>query len=277
MAKALKQHWKTALLCLGVILGGCLTVWPLLAANAAERTASTVTADYRQTAAILEDTETAALLAAADAYNAALDGSYDPEQYNSLLRLTEDGMMGYIEIPKIGVELPIYHGTDTATLAKGVGHLPQTSLPVGGEGVHTALSAHSGMSGARMFTDLPLLEVGDLFTIHVLDRVLTYRVDNIATVLPQDTELLAVQPGEDLCTLITCTPYGINTHRLLVCGRRVEPVEEPEVPTAPEAAEPENPAPSVWTQKYILYVAVGAALGLAAGGIVLFLKVKQGR
>ena len=272
-----KRRWKTALLCLGALLGVCLTAWPLLAVGESERTASAVTADYRRTAEKLEDAQTAALLAAADAYNAALDGSYDPEQYNSLLRLTEDGMMGYIEIPKIGVELPIYHGTDTATLSKGAGHLPQTSLPVGGEGVHAALSAHSGMAGARMFTDLPLLEVGDLFTVHVLDRVMTYRVDNIAAVLPQDTELLAIQPGEDLCTLITCTPYGINTHRLLARGRRVEAEADSEAPTAPEAAEPENPAPSVWTQKYILYVAVGAALGLAAGGVILFLKVKQGR
>ena len=272
-----KRRWKTALLCLGALLGVCLTAWPLLAVGESERTASAVTADYRRTAEKLEDAQTAALLAAADAYNAALDGSYDPEQYNSLLRLTEDGMMGYIEIPKIGVELPIYHGTDTATLSKGAGHLPQTSLPVGGEGVHAALSAHSGMAGARMFTDLPLLEVGDLFTVHVLDRVMTYRVDNIAAVLPQDTELLAIQPGEDLCTLITCTPYGINTHRLLVRGRRVE--AEPEADTAPVGAELDaDPAASVWTRQYLLYIAVGIAAGLTAGGAILLLKMKrQGR
>ena len=271
-----KRRWKTALLCLGALLGVCLTAWPLLAVGESERTASAVTADYRRTAEKLEDAQTAALLAAADAYNAALDGSYDPEQYNSLLRLTEDGMMGYIEIPKIGVELPIYHGTDTATLAKGVGHLPQTSLPVGGEGVHTALSAHSGMSGARMFTDLALLQEGDLFYIHILDRTLTYRVDEINTVLPQDTELLEMQPGEDLCTLITCTPYGINTHRLLVRGRRVE--AEPEADTAPEAAEPDTEAttPSIWTRQYLFYIAIGTVTGLAAGGVILFLKIKQG-
>lgn len=271
-----KQYWKTALLCLGVILGGCLTAWPLLAANAYERTASSVAADYRQTADLLEDTETAELLAAAEAYNAA--HSYDPEQYNDLLWLTEDGMMGYLSVPKISLELPIYHGTDTAALAKGVGHLPQTSLPVGGEGVHAALSAHSGMSGARMFTDLAVLEMGDLFYIYVLDRVLTYQVDSIATVLPQDTELLEIQPGEDLCTLITCTPYGINTHRLLVRGRRVAEAD-PAAPTVPETEEADaDPAvASVWTRQYLIYIAVGAAAGLAAGGMILFLKIKQGR
>ncbi len=277
------KHWKTVALVLGMILGSWLVIWPLLSSNAADQAASVITAEYQEEANKLEDAETAAMLAQADSYNAAFSrDSYDPDRYAGMLRLTDDGIMGYIVIPKIHLELPIYHGTETKTLAKGVGHLPLTSLPVGGEGTHAALSAHSGMSGARMFTDLELLEVGDQFSIYVLDRTLTYQVDNIATVLPQDTELLEAESGADLCTLITCTPYGINSHRLLVRGRRVEtPAEEdPTEGEAPAATEPRTQpsTPSIWMQKYILYIVIGTAAGLAMGGILLFFKIKrQGR
>lgn len=270
----MKTRLKTILLCLGVALGICLTVYPLLASRASDRAAGSVTADYREEAQTR--TDTAAQLADAEAWNAMLaeavtDHADAPAGYEDLLWLTEDGMMGYVSIPKIGIELPIYHGTSTGVLEKGVGHLPTTSLPVGGESTHAVLSAHSGMSGARMFTDLEQLSVGDLFTVRVLDRELTYQVDHIATVLPQETALLEIQPGEDLCTLVTCTPYGVNTHRLLVRGRRVEAAEVPQdtIPAQQEAA------PSTWAQKYLLYIAVGTAVGLITGGILLFLKIKN--
>lgn len=269
-----KLHSKTVLLCLGVALGICLTVYPLLASRASDRAAGSVTADYREEAQTR--TDTAAQLADAEAWNAMLaeavtNHTDTPAGYEDLLWLTEDGMMGYVSIPKIGIELPIYHGTSTGVLEKGVGHLPTTSLPVGGESTHAVLSAHSGMSGARMFTDLEQLSVGDLFTVRVLDRELTYQVDHIATVLPQETALLEIQAGEDLCTLVTCTPYGVNTHRLLVRGRRVEAAEVPQ-DTIPAQQEP---APSTWAQKYLLYIAVGTAVGLITGGILLFLKIKN--
>ena len=130
--------------------------------------------------------------------------------------------MGYVEIPKIQVNLPIYHGTDAEVLDRGVGHLLGSSLPVGGESTHTILSDHSGMASQKMFTDLEQLTQGDVFYLNVLNETLAYQVTEINTVLPYETDLLGIVPGEDLCTLVTCTPYGINTHRLLVRGRRVE-------------------------------------------------------
>ena len=136
------------------------------------------------------------------------------------------GIMGYIDIDEIGVELPIYHGTDPSVLNVAVGHLEGTSLPVGGVGTHCVLSAHRGLPSARLFTDLDRLKVGDTFTLTVLNRLLTYQVDQVLIVEPDQVEALAIDPNEDYCTLVTCTPYGINTHRLLVRGRRVENAEE---------------------------------------------------
>lgn len=272
----MKRRLKTVLLCLGAAIGICLTVWPLVEISASERASSTVMADYRQDTAKMPDETAQEILAAADAYNAALasavtDTLQTPDGYEDQLWLTDSGMMGYVRIPRIGIELPIYHGTSSKVLSEGVGHLPQTSLPVGGDGTHAALSAHSGMSGARMFTDLEQLAVGDLFYIQVLDRELTYQVDNIITVLPQDTSPLEIQPGKDLCTLITCTPYGINTHRLLVQGHRVTAEPEATMPTQGDAPQ----EPSVWTQKYLLYILAGAAAGFTFGGIYLaILKIK---
>ena len=136
------------------------------------------------------------------------------------------GIMGYIDIDAIGVELPIYHGTSPDVLNVAVGHLEGSSLPIGGEGSHCVLSAHRGLPSARLFTDLDQLQEGDTFTITVLDRLLTYEIDQILIVEPEQVDALAITPGEDYCTLVTCTPYGINTHRLLVRGRRVENARE---------------------------------------------------
>ena len=143
-------------------------------------------------------------------------------EYDRLLDVSGLGIMGYIEIPSIQVTLPIYHGTDEAVLQIAVGHLEWTSLPVGGESTHCVLSGHRGLPSARLFTDLDKLTVGDRFLFRVLDEVLTYEVDQILIVEPYDTDALRIEPGKDLCTLVTCTPYGINTHRLLVRGHRVE-------------------------------------------------------
>ena len=148
------------------------------------------------------------------------EGTVDTTEYGTLLQATQEGVMGYVEIPSIDVMLPIYHGVGADILAKGVGHLPETSLPVGGESTHAVLAGHSGMSNARLFTDLPKLEMGDVFYIHIYDRTLTYTVDQIKTVLPTDTADLTIVPGEDYVTLVTCVPVTVNSHRLLARGTR---------------------------------------------------------
>ena len=148
------------------------------------------------------------------------------EEYESLLNVSENGIIGYIEIPDIHCELPIYHGTDADALQVGVGHIEGFSLPVGGESTHCAISGHRGLPSAKLFSDLDKLTVGDRFILRVLDETLTYEVDQIHTVLPGEMDELEIVEGEDYCTLVTCTPYGINTHRLLVCGRRTENVAQ---------------------------------------------------
>lgn len=176
------------------------------------------------------------MLLEAEQYNARLCGATDPfinttsvPGYNNLLDLTGTGIMGYIDIDKIGVELPIYHGVDNGVLQIGIGHLEGSSLPVGGENTHCVLSGHRGLPNAKLFTDLDEMKVGDTFTITVLDRVMTYEVDQVKIVLPEETDDLLIEQGKDYCTLVTCTPYGINTHRLLVRGVRVDG-NEPKAP-----------------------------------------------
>lgn len=149
--------------------------------------------------------------------------------YQSLLNVSDLGIMGYIEIPEINCSLPIYHGTEESVLQIAVGHLEWSSLPVGGESSHCVLSGHRGLPSAKLFTNLDKLREGDVFMLRVLDEVLTYEVDQILIVEPQETSDLQIVPGEDLCTLVTCTPYGINTHRLLVRGHRIENIEESRV------------------------------------------------
>lgn len=152
----------------------------------------------------------------------------DEERYDNLLQLNHTDIMAYLEIPVISVKIPVYHGTETETLEKGVGHLKATSLPVGGESTHTVLTGHTGLSNARIFTDLTRMKEGDFFFLTVYDRKLAYQVDQIKVVEPTDTSDLTIRSGEDLCTLVTCTPYGINSHRLLVRGVRTEYVENME-------------------------------------------------
>ena len=204
------------------------------------------------------------------AYNRALlpstttEGGYTQEalqsaseDYYSLLNLSGDGIMGYIEIPIINVHLPIYHGTGDSSLSKCVGHLLGSSLPVGGESTHAILSGHSGMASQTMFTDLEQLDIGDVFYLYVLDEILAYQVSEINTVLPSDTSLLGIWEGEDCCTLVTCTPYGVNTHRLLVTASRI-PYEEAE--QIAELAETEDRTGSRWMQYYLRGLEIGLAV-----------------
>ena len=204
----------------------------------------------------------------ADAFsNDALIGA--AENYGELLNLAGDGIMGYVNIPAIAVHLPIYHGTEDATLEIGIGHLLGSSLPVGGESTHTILTAHSGMASSKMFTDLPQLRTGDVFYLEVLGETLAYQVDQIKTVLPHDTTYLGIEPGADYCTLVTCTPYAVNTHRLLVRGTRIpfekaEEIVEESIPT-------NEPVVSTWEQEYYKGILVG--LGIVAFVGFVFLAV----
>ena len=169
--------------------------------------------------------------------------------------------MAYVDIPKINLYLPVQHGTDADTLEKSVGHVAGTSLPVGGESTHAVLSAHSGMASSKLFSDIDQLAEGDMFYIHVLGDTLAYKVDAIHTVLPTDTHLLQIEDGKDYVTLVTCTPFGVNTHRLLVRGHRVPYVPEQEVP-----ATAEKPVASSWTQHYLTGLGIGLGVVAAVGG-----------
>lgn len=169
----------------------------------------------------LELTDVSAQRKIAEKYNLGLLQGKMAGDYEDILNIS-GGMMGYLKIPEIHVSLPIYHGTAEETLRKGVGHLPESALPIGGEGNHTVLTGHTGLPSARLLTDLRELEKGDWFYISILGDTLAYEVEEIQTVLPEEAEALSPVPGEDRCTLVTCTPYGINSHRLLVMGKRGE-------------------------------------------------------
>lgn len=185
--------------------------------------------DYASQVESMDNSDIDAMFEAASAYNKklangtdfALDGA-EMEDYLSLLNITGTGIMGYVQIPSINVELPIYHTVEEAVLQTAVGHIPGTSLPVGGERTHVAISGHRGLPSAKLFTDLNKLSEGDVFMITILNRTFTYQVDQIRIVLPQETDELAIQPGRDYLTLVTCTPYGVNSHRMLVRGTRIE-------------------------------------------------------
>lgn len=225
----MKKHLSTIVLLLIFLLGLSLILYPTVADwwNSFHQTRAV--ASYVEKVTTMDDDKYEEIWSAAWEYNQSLldrpnDFILTPEQqanYQSLLNIGDNGVMGYIEIPKIDVLLPLYHGTDRVVLQVAVGHLEWTSLPVGGEGSHCVVSGHRGLPSAKLFTDLDQMEVGDTFLLRVLDEVLTYEVDQIRIVEPQETDDLLIEEGKDLCTLVTCTPYGINTHRMLVRGRRI--------------------------------------------------------
>ena len=225
----MKKNTSTIVLILVFFVGLAVMLYPTISDSINQRHQTQVVNSYNESVDKLSDADYTAYFKAADAFNQAI--AADPEalyhadrftSYNSTMDITGTGIMGYITIEKIGVELPIYHGTSDGVLQVAAGHLEGTSLPVGGESTHAVISAHRGLPSAKLFTNLDQLEVGDTFTITVLDRVLTYEVDQISIVLPTETDNLKVTEGKDYVTLMTCTPYGINSHRLLVRGRRIE-------------------------------------------------------
>ena len=270
------KRWLLAAVCGVAALG--LLLYPLMGEFLNEKYHSDIETVYTAT---IEDTDKTKLTAqreAAQQYNAMLSGaatiaeggaSAPPLAYAE--QLTVGGVMAYVDIPKINVYLPIQHGTDADTLERAVGHVVGTSLPVGGESTHAVLSAHSGMASSKLFSDIDQLKLGDTFFVHALGDILAYEVDSINTVVPTDTSLLQIEEGKDLVTLVTCTPFGINTHRLLVRGHRI-----PYTPEQATAAAVEKPAASSWTQHYLTGLGVGlGAMAVIGGAYFLVRRVRH--
>ena len=269
------KRWLLAVVCGVAALG--LLLYPLVGEFLSERYHSDVETTYTAAIKDTDDAELTAQRDAAEQYNAMLSGtaaiteggaSAPPLPYAE--QLAVGGVMCYIDIPKINVYLPVQHGTGAETLENSVGHVVGTSLPVGGSSTHAVLSAHSGMASAKLFSDIDQLATGDTFYIHVLGKVLAYKVDAIHTVLPTDTSLLQIEDGEDQVTLVTCTPFGVNTHRLLVRGHRVPYVPEQEAPAAAE-----KPVASSWTQHYLTGLAIGIGAVAVTGGGYFLMRRKR--
>lgn len=226
----MKKHLSTILLILVFLIGLSLLLYPTVSDYWNSLHQSRAIATYAEQVAEIDNDLYDRLWSDAEAYNQTLLDKPDrfllseeeQAEYESLLNISGNGILGYIEIPSIKCALPIYHGTDEAVLQIAVGHIEGTSLPVGGEDTHAVLSGHRGLPSAKLFTDLDQLVLGDTFLLRVLDETLTYEVDQILIVEPYELDALAIEAGKDYCTLVTCTPYGINTHRLLVRGHRIE-------------------------------------------------------
>lgn len=227
----MKGKKSTILLILIFVIGLSLLLYPSVSNYWNSFRESRALAGYVGAVAHLDEKEYQAILSEARGYNETLldmtnrfsvieERSH--ERYMKALSVNEDGIMGYVAVKKLGISLPIYHTTDDSVLQHGIGHLEGSSLPVGGTGTHCVISGHRGLPSAKLFSDLDRLEVGDTFVLNVLEETMTYEVDQIRIVLPEDTEELAIDPMKDYCTLFTCTPYGINSHRMLVRGHRVE-------------------------------------------------------
>ena len=283
---------KIIILCVAVfafLIALGITLYPMISTWYNERHQAEVHIHYQEKVEQVDNTKLIEAKELAVAYNQTiLPGAQDEdsfskeallsasENYGSLLNLAGDGIMGYVEVPTIGVTLPIFHGTNNSTLERGVGHLLGSSLPVGGESTHSVLTAHSGMASQKMFSDLDRVKIGDIFFLDVLGEKLAYQVDQIKTVLPYDTTFLQTEMGNDLCTLVTCTPFGVNTHRLLVRGTRIE-YEEAEV-IVEEKLETEEPVKSTWERQYLQGILIGIGAVVILGlGLLVFWYVRRRR
>lgn len=229
----MRKHKTVLFLTLGFFTGICILLYPAFSDFWNTKTQSRAIVNYESVLENLDPEDYTEIFNKAHDYNKALYQTDFPltdfkqvPGYDDTLRITENDMIGYLKIARIGVELPIYHGTSDEVLNRGVGHLEGTSLPVGGENTHAVMSAHRGLPSSKLFTDLDHMELGDTFQIVVLDQVLTYQIDSIKVIEPTDVSDLQIIEGGDYCTLFTCTPYGINTHRLLVRGIRIETIKE---------------------------------------------------
>lgn len=259
-----------AALCFLLSLG--LTLYPIISNYVNTKYASEIHTTYEEVIQQTDDTVLKNAYQQAEAYNRSIipgtmeENAYSKEaiaaaseNYENLLNICGDGIMGYVAVPKLNVELPIFHGTGSDSLERGVGHLLGSSLPIGGASTHTILTGHSGMATQKMFTDLINLAIGDVFYLEILGNTLAYQIDEINTVLPYDTSLLGIVPEMDYCTLVTCTPYGVNTHRLLVRGMRIPYEEAQEVQ---QEIEIEEGVVSEWDEEYFRGIVIGLILVL---------------
>ena len=260
------------------ILSILLLLFPIISARYSEKTKSRIISQYTDDVSLSDDTAIQDIYDSAVEYNDRLyDHKVDtttPEGLNaagyfSQLSVNGQDMIGYLHIPELNVTAPIYHGTGESSMSRGVGHMPQSSLPVGGPNTHTVLSAHSGMAGYPGFSDLELLNPGDVFYIEVLGKTLAYEVYDIQTVLPDNIDPVQILEDEDLCTLITCVPFGINTHRLLVTGKRVQGTTANDTSAVSTDTSTEHHAgTSIWLKNYLKAIAIGTAIALSITAIV---------
>ncbi len=266
-----------------------MTLYPVISTRYNEKHQSEIHTQYQEQ---VEQVDTSAIEKAKElaiAYNEAIQPgaqlteafSNDAllwafEDYKNQLDVAGTGIMGYVNVPTLNIHLPIYHGTDSKTLEKGIGHLLGSSLPVGGNTTHSILTAHSGMASQKMFSDLPQMKIGDVFYLEVLGETLAYQIDQIKTVLPYDITYLGIEENRDLCTLVTCTPFGVNTHRLLVRGSRI-PFEKSEE-IVEEIIQVEKPM-STWEQEYLkgLYIGLAsvAVMGLTVLGFWIYRRFRR--
>ena len=265
-----------------LIVALLVTVYPVISNYLAGKNNSKICTEYFNAIGRLDNSAIDAARHKAEEYNAMLANgvsqTFSDEQineaaddYNELLNLTGNGIMAYIEIPKLKTYLPVAHGTEAATLESAVGHVIGSSLPIGGNGTHAVLSGHSGMASERMFSDLDQMKVGDVFFIHVLNETLAYSVDEINTVLPGDTSLLVIDRDEDLVTLITCTPFGVNTHRLLVRGSRID--SNTQISDADIESVGADEVESTWVREYVKGIAIGAVILVAC--IIAYILIRR--
>lgn len=258
-----------------MLLGTAMLCYPLISSWYAERTKSEIKTKYLQTVESTDEDQLQKTREQAEEYNRRLLNTIGDANailkvipdYDSILQINGSSVIGYISIPKINVDLPIYHGVSEEALAHGAGHMPTSSFPIGGVGTHAAISAHTGTASDKLFTNLDQLEIGDVFYLTVLSETMAYEVDQIKIVLPTQTEDLQINPDKDLVTLITCTPYGVNTHRLLVRGHRIEL----DTDAADNVADTSAPSGSTWSAKYLQGILIGICLSI--GSIELLLLV----
>lgn len=283
-ARAPRPRVSTVLVAALLLVGLGLVAYPLVSSSLYDRAAAGVVASYDETVSSAGRDEAERQLELAREYNESLERAdvvltdpFDPsaveeasEPYDTIMNLAGDGVIGHVEIPRIGVDLPIYHGTSSQVLEEGVGHMANTSLPTGDEGTHAVLTGHTGLPRARLFTDLAELEEGDVFYVHVLDMTLAYRVDQISVVEPSDSSRLRVVEGRDYVTLLTCYPYGVNSHRLLVRGERV-PLGEG------EATAQAGEATSAWDSHYYRAIALCLAVYVPLTAVVVAVLRRRAR
>ena len=278
MKKEIKEKLAIFLFILMIVAGLGIILYPLISNQLSKKNYQAVIDNYKSTVNIKKNTQNEQMINEARAYNHALtstnidDVFQNPKresssEYLSILNINRNGMMGYISIPKIDVRIPIYHGTSSDILQKGVGHLEGSSFPVGGENAHAILSAHRGLPSSRLFTDLDQLKEDDIFYIYILDQIFAYQVDQILVTEPSETDALRIVDGKDYVTLVTCTPYAINTHRLLVRGERIEYNSKVEEQIAVDK--------SLSTADIILYISLFVAIGLIIISVVAILHYKK--